>query len=400
MSRPSGGSPRAPARIAANTVSSSSCIVRTRTATCGAPSTSRRVASIPSSPGMLTSISTTSGWVVPARRIASSPVVASPASSMSGAVPSSDRRPDRNEAWSSATRTRMRSPPGCRCHVLLAHVAAGPASGSRARTRVPPPACGSTRSSPPSSSARADIDSMPVPATNAGRVAGAVVRHLDLEHPAGGDAHAAGPRVGVAHGVRHRLDRDPVRGDLDRGRQVGERRGRAGDRDPDRRIARPALQPTRLLVDRGDEPHLVDRRRSQAVDQPPDVRERDADLGRQLLQQRPGRSRVVVERRRGRLGPHPDRGQRRPQPVVQVAPQPAPLLLAREHEPFARSDEVVPQPDRAHGRARLAAEIREQRQLVVVEALLAAAHAQHEPPDGLRAAHERDGRLRRGRRCR
>ena len=123
------------------------------------------------------------------------------------------------------------------------------------------------------------------------------------------------------------------------------------------------------------------------------------DLGRQLLEQRPGRGRVVVQRRGGRLGPHADSRQRRAQPVVEVATQPAPLLLAREHEPLPRPDEVVPQPDRAHGRARLPPEVLEQRELVVVEALLAAAHAEHQPPDGLRAAHERDGRLRGGRRA-
>ena len=37
----------------------------------------------------------------------------------------------------------------------------------------------------------------------------------------------------------------------------------------------------------------------------------------------------------------PDAGERRPEPVVQVAPQPPPLLLARRHDPAAAPREQV-----------------------------------------------------------
>ena len=100
--------PRAPARTAANTVSSSSCIVSTSTATCGAASTMRRVASTPSMPGMLMSISTTSGWSERAAATAASPESASPTTTTSLAVSSSARSPARNAGWSSATSTRWR----------------------------------------------------------------------------------------------------------------------------------------------------------------------------------------------------------------------------------------------------------------------------------------------------
>ncbi len=53
--------PLAPARSAANACSSRSNVVRTSTREDGCSATIRRVASMPSTPGMRTSISTTSG---------------------------------------------------------------------------------------------------------------------------------------------------------------------------------------------------------------------------------------------------------------------------------------------------------------------------------------------------
>ena len=46
-------------------------------------------------------------------------------------------------------------------------------------------------------------------------------------------------------------------------------------------------------------------------------------------------------RSRARSTFKPDRGQRRPQPVVQVTPQPSPLLFARRHDPAAAPREQV-----------------------------------------------------------
>ena len=79
------------------------------------PSTMRRVASIPFSLGMRTSISTTSGAVSPARSTASSPSPASPTTSRSGSALRISRKPALTSAWSSASRTRiMRRPASAR----------------------------------------------------------------------------------------------------------------------------------------------------------------------------------------------------------------------------------------------------------------------------------------------
>ena len=215
--------------------------------------------------------------------------------------------PGRNASWSSAMTTRIAASgaagsggasasdastlsaaarsvgltPGPRAHDgVRAHVRTVPPSGSRATTRVPPSAWRSTRSSPPSSAARALIDSRPVPGT----------KPVGLPRPSSVtsiarsgaclDQDAAGPRLGVPHRIRHRLDRDPVGGNLDRGRQLGQRRGLAVDRDPRRRLAAAPLEPPRLLVDRRDQAELVERRRSKAVDEAADVGERDLHLAR------------------------------------------------------------------------------------------------------------------------
>ena len=63
--------PRAPARIAANTDSSSPYIVSMSTPMCGLVRTSARVASTPFVPGICRSITTTSGWSSAAIAIAS-----------------------------------------------------------------------------------------------------------------------------------------------------------------------------------------------------------------------------------------------------------------------------------------------------------------------------------------
>ena len=63
---------------------------------CGLSATMRRVASMPFSPGMCRSMMTTSGWVSLAISTASVPLVAAPASSVSGASVSRAVRPSRN----------------------------------------------------------------------------------------------------------------------------------------------------------------------------------------------------------------------------------------------------------------------------------------------------------------
>jgi hypothetical protein len=69
--------------------------------------TSRRVASMPSSTGIRMSISATSGRVRRISATAAAPSAASPTTSMPGSSSSSDRKPARTIAWSSAIAIRI-----------------------------------------------------------------------------------------------------------------------------------------------------------------------------------------------------------------------------------------------------------------------------------------------------
>ena len=71
-------------------------MVSTSTVMCGLSATMRRVASMPFNPGMCRSMTTTSGWVSLASSTASVPLVAAPASSVSGPSVSRAVRPSRN----------------------------------------------------------------------------------------------------------------------------------------------------------------------------------------------------------------------------------------------------------------------------------------------------------------
>lgn len=65
------------------------------------------VAAAPSAFGIMRSMTMTSGLSVRANWTTSSPLVASPAISMSGSSLSIERRPTRMSAWSSAMRMRI-----------------------------------------------------------------------------------------------------------------------------------------------------------------------------------------------------------------------------------------------------------------------------------------------------
>src|SRR6202035_3762843 len=71
----------------------------------------RRVASMPSTPGMRMSISTTSGRSVRTASMAADPSAASPTTSRSGCASRIMRKPARIRAWSSTMRTRIKPPP-------------------------------------------------------------------------------------------------------------------------------------------------------------------------------------------------------------------------------------------------------------------------------------------------
>jgi hypothetical protein len=78
--------PLAPALSPPNAYASRSKVVKMITRHCGSSATSRRVASTPSSWGIRTSISTTSGMISRARRSALSPSAASAATVMSSSA--------------------------------------------------------------------------------------------------------------------------------------------------------------------------------------------------------------------------------------------------------------------------------------------------------------------------
>ena len=94
--------PLAPARSASMMYSSSPKVVRMSTRWRG----SRRVASMPSMPGMRMSISTTSGRCASAAATASSPVAASATTSIEPVASSTALKPARIIGWSSAMTTR------------------------------------------------------------------------------------------------------------------------------------------------------------------------------------------------------------------------------------------------------------------------------------------------------
>jgi hypothetical protein len=81
-------------------------LVSTRIPTGGPPARSRRMASMPSTPGITRSVSSTSGRVSVTSRTASSPSAASPTTAKPWAS-RNERSPWRTTGWSSLTTTRI-----------------------------------------------------------------------------------------------------------------------------------------------------------------------------------------------------------------------------------------------------------------------------------------------------
>ena len=101
------GSRSAPASSASVTLCSSADTVSTSTRTSGAEADNRWVAAIPDMPGMLRSISATSGCSSPTSRIPSAASPDSPTTTIPRSS-SSCTRPPRNNSWSSMITTRGR----------------------------------------------------------------------------------------------------------------------------------------------------------------------------------------------------------------------------------------------------------------------------------------------------
>ena len=156
--------PLAPAWSAWNRYSSRSKVVRMSTCAPGSAATIRRVASIPSMPGIRTSMSTTSGRRQRTSSTAPAPSAASPTTSISASLSSIIRNPERTIAWSSAITTRIieRSSPGTACHQTAArlpretHRSPSPPHGRTHRTRPPALACPRAPSRNPASPPQRD----------------------------------------------------------------------------------------------------------------------------------------------------------------------------------------------------------------------------------------------------
>src|SRR5918996_1308362 len=276
--RSSGGTslsrkPLAPARRAESTYSSRSKVVRisTRTGSWTPPPARRRVASIPSMPGMRMSSSTTSARTWPASRTASAPSAASPTTSRPGSASRIIRNPVRISGWSSAIRTLMITAASLRPAVQGQPggdpvASAGAAAGlegaaeqghplAHADEAVPRPATLPVGICRPSAGGRLPAvagDAVGVEgdhdqAVGPGRgPAAAVVGDLDLQDLAAvADADLGPGRAGVPERVGQGLLDDPVGRQVDPGRQ-GPRL--ALDRHLDRQAGLPGRPGQRLQV--------------------------------------------------------------------------------------------------------------------------------------------------------
>ena len=210
--------------------------------------------------------------------------------------------------------------------------------------------------------------------------ADAVVDDVDLDRRAGGDRQPAARGPGVAHDVRDGLGDDAVGRHLDGGRQVDRCRRQ---REVDLQLV--AERPGEL-GDRADEAELVERRRPQVAHDPLELDDDAVDLVGDAGEQRARRRRPrrpSTDRsswRSGRAQPERDARQRRAQTVVQVASQPAPLLLAGRHDGQARSAQVGGQAHPADGQAERADELVEHL-LVALAQRRAVLPADDEAPD-------------------
>ncbi len=155
-------------------------------------------------------------------------------------------------------------------------------------------------------------------------------------------------------------------------------------------LDRAAAQVEGPFAERPDQAELVERRRTQAVDQPPYVgkglsmclREAREDLG--------GLLRVGRHDAQGQFEAHPGGRERRPEPVVDVAPQPPPFLLQGGDRTFQRALQPGGEQQVVRGRADLPGEHVEQPGVAGAERLLARAGVEHQPADLLALVDERD----------
>src|SRR5690606_35954004 len=310
--------PMPPASRTARRYSSSACMVRTRTRVSFPSAAIRRVASRPPMPGMERSMTTTSGFSLSTASIASSPVPASPTTTMSSSASRRARSPARRTTWSSARRMRIGSG-------ILLRLRSGYDDGDLGTGAGP----------------AFDVD--------ASSDVGGAFFHAEEAEPAavlghrGGDVEApsvvadhgfdesrpyAHPeldaaRVRVADHVGERLLEDPVERELGLGRESpADGREVAFDGDP-RRLREGA----RVGLDGRREAEHVERRRTQSAGDAADLfgggTECLADLVEVL------EALLVGPRGAGEPEPDSERRERLGDPVVQLAGDALAFLLRR-----------------------------------------------------------------------
>lgn len=157
---------------------------------------------------------------------------------------------------------------------------------------------------------------------------GAVVFDVDDELLVLVDRHMAMAGAGVAGGVGHRFDRDPVGGELDR-RGDPSQISVVGDVDGE--AVGVGAETHRLPADGFDETEVVECRRSEVIDKAADVGDGLVDLGLEVAEQR-RQFGVVVESFGGGTEAQRHRRQGGSEAIVEVAPDASPFRLASLEE--------------------------------------------------------------------
>ncbi len=187
----------------------------------------------------------------------------------------------------------------------------------------------------------------------------------------------AARRPGVLHDVGERLGDDPVRRHLDRRGQPGHAVG--GHAHVERRA-----HPLGLLLQCRLEAEVVERRRAQVVDQAPYVVQRLAHLGAGQPDQLARPLGVRLDRVAGRVEPHRHAPERRPEPVVQVAADPPPVVLPAEHQPLPALLHLGGEQAAAHRDRRLPDQVDQQPLVAPRQHRAHARRRQHQPADARR----------------
>jgi hypothetical protein len=168
------------------------------------------------------------------------------------------------------------------------------------------------------------------------------------------------------------------------------RRGQSGQVAPagDLHVEAVGTEPPGLLLDGPQQTELVERGRAQIVHQPADVGEDPGQVVRRPGELLVGALGIGPGQVAGCLDPQRHRTEARAEPVVQVAPQPAALVLTGDHELGPDPLQGRAQLARAGGRGGLPDQVTEQ-PLVVLAENRPVRRGEHQPADRLAAVPDR-----------